>query len=170
MYSVSEAYIEQMMKRGTRRRLSGTIGSVSFSGDDVVANSFSITARATEESDTKIGGVVAAVALIIATNPNAGSIMGLVSTAWGVFGAAFGPAILLSLFWKRFNMAGCVAGIVVGAVVDCLYLAFCSKTGIYELVPGFFVGLIAAIAIALATPAPSEELNKLFDDAVKYND
>ena len=57
MYSVSEAYIEQMMKRGTRRRLSGTIGSVSFSGDDVVANSFSITARATEESDTKIGGV-----------------------------------------------------------------------------------------------------------------
>lgn len=57
MYSVSEAYIEQMMKRGTRRRLSGTIGSVSFSGDDIVAGSFSVSARATEESDTKIGGV-----------------------------------------------------------------------------------------------------------------
>ena len=85
--------------------------------------------------------VVAAVALIIATNPDAGSIMGLVSNAWGVFGAAFGPAILLSLFWRRFNLAGCVTGIVVGALVDCLYLIFCSSTGIYELVPGFFARL-----------------------------
>ena len=57
MYSVSEAYIEQMMKRATRRRLTGTIGSVAFSGVDVVRDSFSITGRATEESDTKIGGV-----------------------------------------------------------------------------------------------------------------
>ena len=57
MYSVSEAYIHQMMRRGTRRRLSGTIGSVSFTGDDIVKDSFSISARATEESDTKIGGV-----------------------------------------------------------------------------------------------------------------
>ena len=57
MYSVSEAYITQMMKRGTRRRLSGTIGSVPFTGDDVVQGSFSVTGRATEESDTKIGGV-----------------------------------------------------------------------------------------------------------------
>ena len=59
---------------------------------------------------------------------------------------------------------------VAGALVDCLYLIFCSSTGIYELVPGFFAGLIAAIAVALATKAPSEELNKLFDDAIKYND
>jgi len=57
MYSVSEAYIEQMMKRGIRRRLVGTIGSVPFSGDDVVQNSFSVSAKAAEESETKIGGV-----------------------------------------------------------------------------------------------------------------
>ena len=57
MYSVSEAYIEQMMKRGTRRRLTGTIGSVSFTGADIVRNSLSISGRATEESGTKIGGV-----------------------------------------------------------------------------------------------------------------
>ena len=79
-------------------------------------------------------------------------------------------AILLSLFWRRFNMAGCVSGIVAGALADCLYLIFCSKTGVYELVPGFFIGLIAAIAVALATKAPSEELNNLFDDAIKYTD
>ena len=57
MYSVSEAYIEQMMKRGTRRRLSGTIGSIAFTGADVISGSFSVSGRATEESDTKIGGV-----------------------------------------------------------------------------------------------------------------
>ena len=57
MYIVSEQYIEQMMKRGTRRRLSGTIGSVPFTSNDVVRGSFNISGRATEESDTKIGGV-----------------------------------------------------------------------------------------------------------------
>lgn len=57
MYSVPQAYIEQMMKRGTRRRLSGMIGTIPFSGDDIVLDSFSISGRSTEESDTKIGGV-----------------------------------------------------------------------------------------------------------------
>lgn len=57
MYQVSESYLEQMMHHGTRRRLKGTIGSVSFDGDDVVKDSFSISGQATEESDTKIGGV-----------------------------------------------------------------------------------------------------------------
>ena len=92
------------------------------------------------------------------------------TNAWGVFGAAFGPVILLSLFWKRFNFAGAIVGIVAGALVDCLYLAFCSGTGIYELVPGFIGGLIVSVIVTLVTPPPSEELNKLFDDAVKYND
>ena len=57
MYQVSEEYIEQMMKRGTRRRLSGTIGSVPFTGNDVVRHSFNVSGMATEESDTKLGGV-----------------------------------------------------------------------------------------------------------------
>lgn len=61
---------------------------------------------------------VAAVALLIASNPNTGSIMALVSNAWGVFGAAFGPTIMLSLFWRRFNFKGAVAGILTGAFVD----------------------------------------------------
>ena len=64
--------------------------------------------------------IIALIALIIASNPGSGTIMGLVSNAWGVFGAAFGPAILLSLFWKRFTFSGAVAGIVSGAVVDIL--------------------------------------------------
>ena len=116
--------------------------------------------------------IVALAALLIATNPNSGSIMGLVSNAWGVFGAAFGPAILLSLFWKRFNFTGAVAGIVIGAAVDIIWFSTpaLAKLGIYEIIPGFIAGLIAAIVVAQATPAPSGAEQKLFDDAVKYED
>ena len=118
--------------------------------------------------------IVALLALLIATNPNSGSIMGLVSNAWGVFGAAFGPAILLSLFWKRFNLAGAIAGIVVGAAVDILWMlkgaTWFHISGLYEIIPGFIVGLVAAVVVALATKTPSAEEEKLFDNAVKYED
>ncbi len=113
---------------------------------------------------------IAIVALILASDPEAGSIMGLVSNAWGVFGAAFGPAIMLSLFWKRFNFAGAVAGIVVGAATDILWLAFLSGTGVYEIVPGTIAGLLAAVVVALCTKAPGRDVEALFDKAVAYTD
>ena len=109
--------------------------------------------------------VIALLALILATNPNTGSIMSLVSNAWGVFGAAFGPAILLSLFWKRFTFKGAVAGIAVGALVDILWLVFLSGTGVYEIIPGFFAGLVAAIAVTLIDEKPSAEVEALFEQA-----
>lgn len=113
---------------------------------------------------------IAVVALLIASNPNSGSIMSLVENAWGLFGATFGPAIILSLFWKRFNFKGAVAGIVTGAVVDVLWLVFLSFTGIYEILPGFVASLIAAVVVTLCTKTPSEDVQKLFDDAVAYED
>ena len=113
---------------------------------------------------------IAVIAVLIAANPNSGTIMGLVENAWGVFGAAFGPTILLSLFWKRFNFAGAVAGIVVGAVVDIGWFAFLSSTGIYEIIPGFFASAIAAVVISLATKAPGADVEALFDKAVAYED
>ena len=109
---------------------------------------------------------ISVIALIIASNPKAGSIMALVSNAWGVFGAAFGPAILLSLFWKRFNFAGAAAGIVVGAVVDIAWLNWLSGTGLYELLPGFAAGLLAAVVVTLATKAPGKDVEALFDASV----
>ncbi len=109
--------------------------------------------------------VIALLALIIASNPNAGSIMDLVSNAWGVFGAAFGPAILLSLFWKRFTFKGAVAGIVVGAVADILWLVCLASTGIYEIVPGFIASLIAAVIVTMMDKKPSAEVEALFDKA-----
>ncbi len=113
---------------------------------------------------------VALIALVIAANPNSGSIMSLVSNAWGVFGAAFGPVILLSLFWKRYNFAGAVTGIVVGAVVDICWFIFLSGTGIYELFPGFVVGLLASIIVTKLTKAPGRDVEKLFDDSVNARD
>ena len=113
---------------------------------------------------------ISIVAVLIASNPGAGSIMSLVSNAWGVFGAAFGPAIMLSLYWKRFNFQGAVAGIVVGAVVDICWLMFLSSTGIYEILPGFVAGLVAAVAVSLATKAPTAEVEELFDKAIAYED
>ena len=114
--------------------------------------------------------VIAVIALLIAANPSSGTIMGLVENAWGVFGAAFGPVILLSLFWRRFTFSGAVAGIVVGAVVDVLWLAFLKGTGVYEIIPGFFAGLLAAVIAALASKAPGKDVEKLYDTAVAMKD
>lgn len=108
---------------------------------------------------------ISIIAVLIASNPNSGTIMGLVENAWGVFGAAFGPAIMLSLFWRRFNFAGAVSGIVTGAAVDILWLIFLKDTGIYEIIPGFFASLVVAIIVALATKAPSDEVTAIFDKA-----
>lgn len=108
---------------------------------------------------------ISVVAVLIAANPNSGTIMGLVENAWGLFGSAFGPAILLSLFWKRFNFTGAVAGIAVGAVVDVLWLALLKSTGIYEIIPGFFASLIAAVIVTLVTRAPSQQVQDLFVQA-----
>lgn len=113
---------------------------------------------------------ISVIAVLIASNPNSGTIMGLVENAWGLFGAAFGPAIMLSLFWKRFNFEGAIAGIVTGAVVDILWLLCLSSTGIYEIIPGTIAGLIAAIIVSKCTKAPSEEVEKLFDKAVSYTE
>ncbi len=113
---------------------------------------------------------ISAVAVIIASNPKSGTIMGLVENAWGVFGAAFGPAILLSLFWKRFNFPGAVAGILVGAVVDILWLAVLGSLGIYEIIPGFICGFIAAVVVSLCTKAPGKEVEELFDKASNSTD
>ena len=112
--------------------------------------------------------IISIVAVIIASSPNSGSIMSLVSNAWGVFGAAFGPVILLSLFWKKLSFGGTIAGIVVGAAVDILWLAFLGSTGIYELLPGFVAGIIAAIVVSLIK-APSEDVQALFDEAKAYD-
>ena len=113
---------------------------------------------------------ISIIAVLIASNPNSGTIMGLVENAWGVFGAAFGPVILLSLFWRRFNFSGAVAGIVTGAAVDILWLVFLKDLGLYEIIPGFFLGLAAAVAVSLLTAAPGEDVTSIFDKVASGED
>jgi sodium/proline symporter len=114
--------------------------------------------------------IIAIAAVIIAANPGSGTIMGLVGNAWGVFGASFGPVILLSLFWKRLTFPGAVAGIVAGAVVDVLWLVFFSGTGLYEIIPGFAAGIIVAVLVTLCGKGPSAGVEALYDKSVALKD
>ena len=115
--------------------------------------------------------IVAVIAYFIALDPNS-SIMGLVSDAWAGLGAAFGPTVLLSLYWKRTNTKGAFAGIVVGAltVIFWDYLPLFggqtagAVTGVYSLLIGFFLSLIAVVVASLATEEPSSEIVKEFED------
>lgn len=110
--------------------------------------------------------VISVVALLIAMNPDMADIMGLVENAWGAFGASFGPAVILALYWKRLTYWGAFAGIIAGFATDALWLAFLSgPTGLYEIIPGFIVGLIAAVVVSALTPAPSKEVLEMFEKA-----
>ncbi len=108
---------------------------------------------------------VALLAYMIALNPK-NTIMGLVSNAWAGLGAAFGPIVLMSLFWKRTNFAGAVAGITAGALTVIVwdYIPLVSgatlgaATGLYSLVVGFAVSLLAIIIASVTGKAPSEEM------------
>lgn len=115
--------------------------------------------------------VVAVLAYIIALDPNS-SIMGLVSNAWAGLGSAFGPVVLMSLFWRRTNLAGAAAGIISGGATviiwDYIPLAggqtLGTVTGLYSLAVGFAVSLICIVVVSLCTAQPDEEMLKEFDD------
>ena len=108
--------------------------------------------------------IISVVAFLIARDPNSGGIMALVSNAWGFFGAAFGPVILLALYWKRLTYSGAVAGVVVGFAVDFLWFKFLAgSTGLYEIIPGFIFSLFAAVVVSLTSKAPSKEVTDLFE-------
>ncbi len=124
--------------------------------------------------------IVSVVAFMIAAsgisdkNSWANSIMSMVENAWGLFGASFGPVVILSLFWKRFNYAGACAGIIAGAVVDIAWLLLFTNTimpaaivniGIYEILPGFVAGATVAVVVSLLTKAPSAEVEMIYASA-----
>jgi len=106
---------------------------------------------------------IAVIAYLLAMNPDS-TVLGLVSYAWAGFGAAFGPALVLALFWRRMNTAGAIAGIVVGGVTVVLWAeASGGIFDLYEIVPGVIFAYIAIVAASLATRAPADEITAEFD-------
>ena len=98
------------------------------------------------------------------------AVMKMVSFAWGGFGAAFGPLILLALFWRRVNLAGAVSGMVVGTVTCFVwkfvlsgYAADYPIFGLYELAPGFVLSFAVTVVVSLLTARPSAEMLAEFD-------
>jgi len=100
---------------------------------------------------------VAVIAFFVGINPNS-LVLGLVAYAWAGFGAAFGPAIILALYWNRMNWQGALAGIIVGGVTVLVWhtwlLPLGGFFGLYEIVPGFVLSGLAIIIVSLITPAP----------------
>ncbi|KMV31713.1 sodium/proline symporter PutP [Photobacterium swingsii] len=111
--------------------------------------------------------ILSIVALVLAMNPDS-SVLGLVSYAWAGFGAAFGPALLLSLYWKGMNRNGALAGIVVGAMTVVIWKQLNGGIfDLYEIVPGFILATISIIAISSLTGNASSEVEAQFDQYEK---
>ena len=88
----------------------------------------------------------------------------MVAYAWAGFGAAFGPAILISLFWRRMTRLGCVAGVTVGGLTVLIWKQF-GWFGLYEIVPGFLFAAIAIVVVSLLDAPPSKAITDEFDEA-----
>ncbi len=100
------------------------------------------------------------VALILALNPDS-SVLGLVSYAWAGFGAAFGPVLLLSLYWSRMNRNGALAGIIVGAITVVVWKQLSGGIfELYEIVPGVLFSTLATVVVSLLSVEPSETVQE----------
>ncbi len=163
------------------------VASSSFTSD--IYNPIIRKDKASEKETLWVGRIVVVVIAIVAffiaksgynnADSWASSIMSMVENAWGLFGASFGPVVILSLFWKRFNYPGAVAGILGGAIVDILWLVLFTNTvmepvifdtEVYEIFPGFVAGAVIAVVVTLLTKAPSSEVydicNKALDKSI----
>ena len=113
---------------------------------------------------------IAAVAIVIALDENS-VIFTIVSFAWAGFGATFGPLMLFSLFWKRTNRAGAIAGMVSGGVMVFFWKLVIRPLGgvlnIYELLPAFIFSCICIVVVSLLTAKPSAEIEAEFEAVAK---
>ena len=110
---------------------------------------------------------IALIGMVLAWDPNS-SVFRVVSFAWAGFGAAFGPVMLFSLFWKRANKQGALAGMITGGAVVFIWKYLIAPMGgawaIYELLPAFLAACIAIVIVSLATPAPEKAVTDTFDE------
>ena len=107
---------------------------------------------------------VALVAIILALDPS-DTILDLVGFAWAGFGAAFGPLIILSLFWRRLTSTGAIAGMITGALVVGVWGKTEALSSVmYEIVPGFIACAVVAIVVSLVTKRQDEHIEGEFSE------
>ena len=110
---------------------------------------------------------ITVIAIFIAMDENS-VIFTIVSFAWAGFGATFGPLMLMSLFWKRINRAGAVAGMIGGGGMVFVWKLLIRPLGgvwdIYELLPAFLFSVLCILVFSLLTAPPSEEICKEFEE------
>ena len=143
MLVVSSSLIEDMFKAFTKREPSEST-LINLSRTAVLA--------------------IAVFAAVLAIKPQ-DSILNLVGFAWAGFGAAFGPLVLLSLYWKKLTTQGALWGMIVGAVVTIGWGLSPLGDVLYEIVPGFLASLVVTIGLSLAGKSPSQEVLDEFDQA-----
>ncbi len=115
---------------------------------------------ASSEEIVRVGRIavigISLVALVLAMTPDS-SVLGLVSYAWAGFGAAFGPAIILSLYWDRMNRNGALAGIIIGGVTIVVWKQISGGWfDVYEIVPGIIFSTLAIVVVSLMTAEPEK--------------
>lgn len=103
---------------------------------------------------------VALLAIVIARDPDS-RVLGLVSYAWAGFGAAFGPVVVFSLYWKRMNGWGALAGMLAGALTVLLWKS--TGSALYEMVPGVVAACVAIVAVSRATATPTAAVQARHD-------
>ena len=110
--------------------------------------------------------VIALIGVFIARNPDS-SVFQIVSFAWAGFGATFGPIVLFSLYWKRCNKWGAIAGMFSGAAMVFIWKYAIAPIGgafaIYELLPAFVTSCIFIVVVSLLTKAPDAKICEDFD-------
>ena len=106
---------------------------------------------------------VSLVAIALAFDPDS-NILSLVSNAWAGFGAAFGPIVLISLFWRGMTKQGAIAGMVTGAATVLLWIYVLDLSGVlYEIVPGFIVATLTIIVVSMLSKDPESHVTDYYD-------
>ncbi|MDO4928717.1 MAG: sodium/proline symporter PutP [Corynebacterium sp.] len=110
---------------------------------------------------------ISIVAAILAWN-RTDTILGLVAFAWAGFGAAFGPIVILSLYWRKLTVPAALSGMIVGAVTVGVWSSLSGGIfDVYEILPGFIFNLIVAVAVSLVTYKPNPAVEEEFEAALK---
>ncbi|CRZ78098.1 sodium/proline symporter [Vibrio cholerae] len=117
---------------------------------------------ASSEDIVRVGRIavilISLIALFLAMTPDS-SVLGLVSYAWAGFGAAFGPALVLSLYWPRMNRHGALSGIIVGGVTIVVWKQLSGGWfDVYEIVPGIILSTLSIVVVSLLTGEPDEKV------------